>query len=59
MLSAVCVLTCLPLLPGRPVGPRFPETPGSPLGPISPWGSDEEFQREGASQISDIQNILS
>lgn len=29
-------LTCLPLFPGRPVGPLFPAVPGSPFGPISP-----------------------
>lgn len=28
--------TCLPLFPGRPVGPLFPAVPGSPFGPISP-----------------------
>lgn len=29
--------TCLPLFPGRPVGPLFPDIPGSPFGPISPY----------------------
>lgn len=50
----MCLLTCLPLLPGRPVGPRLPDTPSSPLGPISPWRSDGGGSyREVACHIND------
>lgn len=35
------LLTCLPLFPGRPVGPLFPEIPGSPFGPISPCTTNQ------------------
>lgn len=35
------LLTCLPLFPGRPVGPLFPEIPGSPFGPISPCATNQ------------------
>lgn len=38
--SEHALLTCLPLFPGRPVGPLFPASPGSPFGPISPWATN-------------------
>lgn len=40
-ITAVHLLTCLPLLPGLPVGPLFPEIPGSPFGPISPCTTNQ------------------
>lgn len=41
------VLTCLPLFPGLPVGPRCPAIPGSPFGPISPWKEEREAKGWG------------
>ena len=39
-------LTCLPRLPGLPVGPRCPAIPGSPFGPISPWREEKQQRNE-------------
>lgn len=40
------IVTCLPLFPGLPVGPRCPAIPGSPFGPISPWKEEREVREE-------------
>lgn len=55
------LLTCLPLFPGRPVGPLFPEIPGSPFGPISPCATNQinvQFGRESCNFAEQIQNSL-